>query len=283
MNLNLLFLMMNLTFSNEILKIFYKINRNIKKTIIFYLNITKYLLNRYISMINIVACKFDRIKPFYTIVELIENRKQADFTNCLCRAAKSGSKEICTYIINQKFNVSYDKIFQKILQDYGVSCEILLLLFNNSRLKSESSIFLPLLRNSIRNSNKNFVEFLIERSIFYDECLIDSIMYGSFNHNEIMKIILKHNSNSFVNKGTSKGTALYVSASSINATGGAGGSGYVYNSSTSSNYPNGCKLNSSFYLENSSTIDGKTSFPSPSGDSNEVGHSENGFAKITPL
>lgn len=101
MNLNLLFLMMNLTFSNEILKIFYKINRNIKKTIIFYLNITKYLLNRYISMINIVSCKFDRIKPFYTIVELIENRKQADFTNCLCRAAKSGSKEICTYIINQ--------------------------------------------------------------------------------------------------------------------------------------------------------------------------------------
>ena len=36
-------------------------------------------------------------------------------------------------------------------------------------------------------------------------------MYGSFNHNEIMKIILKHNSNSsFVNKVTSKGTALHV-------------------------------------------------------------------------
>ena len=74
-----------------------------------------------------------------------------------------------------------------------------------------------------------------------------------------------------------------VSNSYTTYTGGAGGSGYVYNSSTSSNYPNGCKLNSAFYFEDSSTIDVKSSFPSPSGNSNEVCHSGNGYAKITPL
>lgn len=51
------------------------------------------------------------------------------------------------------------------------------------------------------------------------------------------------------------------------STGGGGGSGYVYTSSTSSNYPNGCKLNSSYYLINTSMLTGQ--------------RSGNGQAKIT--
>lgn len=65
--------------------------------------------------------------------------------------------------------------------------------------------------------------------------------------------------------------------------GGSGGSGYVYTSSTASNYPSGCKLNSSYYLTNAETKTGNTSFPSPTSNSNETGHSGNGYARITPI
>ena len=64
--------------------------------------------------------------------------------------------------------------------------------------------------------------------------------------------------------------------------GGGGGSGYVYTSSTKSNYPSGCLLNSSHYLTDASTHAGNTSFVSPSG-STETGHTGNGYAKITYL
>ena len=62
--------------------------------------------------------------------------------------------------------------------------------------------------------------------------------------------------------------------------GGGGGSGYVYTSSTASNYPSGCLLNSSYYLVNASTIAGNTAFTSPTGGT-ETGHAGNGYAKVT--
>jgi len=61
---------------------------------------------------------------------------------------------------------------------------------------------------------------------------------------------------------------------------GGGGSGYVYTSSTASQYPSGCLLNSSYYLSNAQTIAGDQSFPAPDGGS-ETGHSGNGYARIT--
>lgn len=64
--------------------------------------------------------------------------------------------------------------------------------------------------------------------------------------------------------------------------GGGGGSGYVYTSSTASNYPSGCLLNSSYYLTNAQTIAGNQSFTSPTG-SKETGHSGNGFCRITNM
>lgn len=63
--------------------------------------------------------------------------------------------------------------------------------------------------------------------------------------------------------------------------GGGGGSGFVYSSSTASNYPSGCKLSSSFYLTNSQTISGKNEIPTTSGSGTERGHSGNGYALIT--
>ena len=64
--------------------------------------------------------------------------------------------------------------------------------------------------------------------------------------------------------------------------GGGGGSGYVYTSSTASNYPSGCLLNSSYYLTNAQTIAGNTSFTSPTGTS-ETGHTGNGYIRITVI
>lgn len=70
-------------------------------------------------------------------------------------------------------------------------------------------------------------------------------------------------------------------AGNAEADSGGGGSGYVYTSSTASNYPSGCKLNSSYYLTNASTKAGNTSFPNVAGTGNETGHTGNGAAKIT--
>ena len=64
--------------------------------------------------------------------------------------------------------------------------------------------------------------------------------------------------------------------------GGGGGSGYVYTSSTASNYPSGCLLNSTYYLTDAATYAGNTSFIGTNG-SNETGHSGNGYCRITVL
>lgn len=63
---------------------------------------------------------------------------------------------------------------------------------------------------------------------------------------------------------------------------GAGGSGYVYTSSTASQYPSGCLLDSSMYLSDASTVIGTSSFVGPSGSS-EKGHSGDGYCRITVI
>lgn len=62
--------------------------------------------------------------------------------------------------------------------------------------------------------------------------------------------------------------------------GGGGGSGYVYTSSSASNYPSGCLLNSAFYLIEASTKGGDSSITSPTGTT-ETGHSGDGYCRIT--
>lgn len=69
--------------------------------------------------------------------------------------------------------------------------------------------------------------------------------------------------------------------SSENYSGG-GGSGYVYTSSSASNYPSGCLLNSTYYLSNAQTIAGNQTFKSPT-NTNETGHSGNGYCRITVI
>lgn len=61
---------------------------------------------------------------------------------------------------------------------------------------------------------------------------------------------------------------------------GGGGSGYVYTSSTASNYPSGCLLTSAYYLTDAATVSGNTSFVDYSG-STVTGHSGNGYVRIT--
>lgn len=80
---------------------------------------------------------------------------------------------------------------------------------------------------------------------------------------------------------TGGGGGWYGGGSGDRAAGG-GGSGYVYTSSTASNYPSGCLLTSAFYLDEAETIDGNTSFPSTSG-STETGHTGNGYVRITVI
>lgn len=76
------------------------------------------------------------------------------------------------------------------------------------------------------------------------------------------------------------GSGSYPDSSGDDDRGGGGGSGYVYTSTTASNYPSGCLLNSSHYLANAVTKAGNTSFAGVSGSS-ETGHQGNGYARIT--
>lgn len=76
------------------------------------------------------------------------------------------------------------------------------------------------------------------------------------------------------------GQGTYPDGSGDDDGGGGGGSGYVYTSSTASNYPNGNYVNSSYYLTDAQTIAGNQSFKSPDG-TNETGHTGNGFCRIT--
>ena len=78
------------------------------------------------------------------------------------------------------------------------------------------------------------------------------------------------------------GSGTYPDGSGDDDRGGGGGSGYVYTSSTASNYPSGCLLNSSYYLTDASTVAGNTSFTGTSGSS-ETGHSGNGYIRITAI
>lgn len=78
------------------------------------------------------------------------------------------------------------------------------------------------------------------------------------------------------------GSGAYPDGSGDDDRGGGGGSGYVYTSSTASNYPSGCLLNSAYYLADAQTIAGNTSIPSTSG-STETGHSGNGYIRITAI
>ena len=78
------------------------------------------------------------------------------------------------------------------------------------------------------------------------------------------------------------GQGTYPDGSGDDDGGGGGGSGYVYTSSTAKNYPQGCLLNSSYYLTDAQTIAGNQAFTSPEGTS-ETGHTGNGFCRITNL
>lgn len=85
-----------------------------------------------------------------------------------------------------------------------------------------------------------------------------------------------------VESGGGGGGGWYGGGAGSYGTAGAGGSGYVYTSTTASNYPSGCLLNSTYYLSNAQTIAGNQSFPSPTSGT-ETGHSGNGYVRITKL
>lgn len=78
------------------------------------------------------------------------------------------------------------------------------------------------------------------------------------------------------------GGGCYPDSSGDDDKGGGGGSGYVYTSTTATNYPTGCLLNSAYYLTEAQTIAGNASMPSTSG-STETGHQGNGYVRITVI
>lgn len=78
------------------------------------------------------------------------------------------------------------------------------------------------------------------------------------------------------------GSGSYPDSSGDDDRGGAGGSGYIYTSSTASNYPSGCLLNSNYYLEDASMKAGNVSIISPFGTS-ETGHLGDGYIRITVI
>ncbi len=83
--------------------------------------------------------------------------------------------------------------------------------------------------------------------------------------------------------GTSGGTQDAITTNSgLDTSGGAGGSGYVYTSSTAASYPTGCLLTSKYYLTGAQTLAGNSKFESPNGGE-ETGHSGDGAVIIMKL
>jgi hypothetical protein len=76
------------------------------------------------------------------------------------------------------------------------------------------------------------------------------------------------------------GGAGGMSVSATEGRPGGGGSGYVYNEETYTDYPEGCLLNPKYFLENSSTLGGTSSFLSPLGEP-VTGNGGNGYIRIT--
>lgn len=75
----------------------------------------------------------------------------------------------------------------------------------------------------------------------------------------------------------------------IHCSSGGGGSGWIFiesnfNTWKSNDSSNGGQfiLNNSYYLTDATTLAGNEQFPTPTGNGKEIGHSGNGFAKITP-
>ncbi|EAY10103.1 surface antigen BspA-like [Trichomonas vaginalis G3] len=64
------------------------------------------------------------------------------------------------------------------------------------------------------------------------------------------------------------------------SSGGSGGSGYVYTSSTQSQHPNGYNIGSKYYLTSAQTIDGSQDITNPDG-TKTTGHAGDGYARIT--
>lgn len=86
-----------------------------------------------------------------------------------------------------------------------------------------------------------------------------------------------------MSSGSGGGGGGWYGGGGADCAGGGGGSGYVYTAATASNYPSGCLLNSSRYLDNAQTMAGNTLFPDTSCRSTETGHAGNGYAKITTI
>ena len=78
------------------------------------------------------------------------------------------------------------------------------------------------------------------------------------------------------------GAGAYPDGSGDDDRGGGGGSGYIYTSSSAADYPSGCLLQESHYLENATMKAGNEAFLSPRGVL-ETGHSGDGYCRITVL
>lgn len=78
------------------------------------------------------------------------------------------------------------------------------------------------------------------------------------------------------------GCGTYPDSSGDDDKGGGGGSGYVYTSTSASNYPSGCLLTSTYYLTDATTTIGTSSFTDYDG-STVTGHAGNGAVRITVI
>lgn len=78
------------------------------------------------------------------------------------------------------------------------------------------------------------------------------------------------------------GGGAYDNDSDADGRMGGGGSGYIYNALNVANYPSGCTLSSSYYLDNAVTLNGASNLiPKVDGSGTETGHTGAGAVKIT--
>lgn len=155
------------------------------------------------------ACSSDYLKLVKEITEIVTKiTPNINFTRHFITAAKSGSKDICQYFIDQKVSFFSFEILQNYESlDLGMG-SIMVSLINQSDPELKEKFSKIFLNEAIKKGNKNLVDLLIDKNSLDNQALFDAVKTHDI---ELVEKVLKcQNKPSFINQISDKGTALNI-------------------------------------------------------------------------
>ena len=161
------------------------------------------------------ACAFNNIKACKKITDLIiEKKLKIDFTLPFIYAARQESVEICKYLIDKKVFINFRMIVNKKSDLSTINKSIFEMLYNIADEENKDVFLESYLYETMKNKNKDVVEFILQNNVPYDNLLFEAV---KLNDIEMVELVLTHDESPyFINKMSSKGTALYMAVKNKN-------------------------------------------------------------------